>query len=122
MNFALDCPDALGTEFAFSTFTTCPPSVPKYRVEELVVYGDTVRAEIFEVKKVEFDIMFGKGISRSGEVLDAAVESDIITKSGSWFSYDDTKLGQGRDAVKQVISDNPELSEELEAKIKEISS
>ena len=73
-------------------------------------------------KKVEFDIMFGKGISRSGEVLDAAVESDIITKSGSWFSYDDTKLGQGRDAVKQVISDNPELSEELEAKIKEISS
>ena len=73
-------------------------------------------------KKVEFDIMFGKGISRSGEVLDAAVESDIITKSGSWFSYDDTKLGQGRDAVKQIISDNPELSEELEAKIKEISS
>ena len=72
-------------------------------------------------KKVEFDIMFGKGISRSGEVLDAAVESDIITKSGSWFSYD-TKLGQGRDAVKQVISDNPELSEELEAKIKEMSS
>ena len=73
-------------------------------------------------KKVEFDIMFGKGISRSGEVLDAAVESDIIIKSGSWFSYDDTKLGQGRDAVKQVISDNPELSEELEAKIKEMSS
>ena len=73
-------------------------------------------------KKVEFDIMFGKGISRSGEVLDAAVESDIITKSGSWFSYDDTKLGQGRDAVKQTISDNPELSEELEAKIKEMSS
>ena len=73
-------------------------------------------------KKVEFDIMFGKGISRSGEVLDAAVESDIITKSGSWFSYDNTKLGQGRDAVKQVISDNPELSEELEAKIKEMSS
>ena len=73
-------------------------------------------------KKVEFDIMFGKGISRSGEVLDAAVESDIITKSGSWFSYDDTKLGQGRDAVKQIISDNPELSEELEAKIKEMSS
>ena len=54
--------------------------------------------------------------------MDAAVESDIITKSGSWFSYDDTKLGQGRDAVKQVISDNPELSEELEAKIKEMSS
>ena len=73
-------------------------------------------------KKVEFDIMFGQGISRSGEVLDAAVEADIIKKSGSWFSYDDTKLGQGRDAVKQMISDNPELCEELEAKIKELSS
>ena len=73
-------------------------------------------------KKVEFDIMFGQGISRSGEVLDAAVEADIIKKSGSWFSYDDTKLGQGRDAVKQMISDNPELSEELEEKIKELSS
>ena len=73
-------------------------------------------------KKVEFDIMFGQGISRSGEVLDAAVEADIIKKSGSWFSYDDTKLGQGRDAVKQMISDNPELCEELEEKIKEISS
>ena len=73
-------------------------------------------------KKVEFDIMFGQGISRSGEVLDAAVEADIINKSGSWFSYDDTKLGQGRDAVKQMISDNPELFEELETKIKELSS
>ena len=73
-------------------------------------------------KKVEFDIMFGQGISRSGEVLDAAVEAEIINKSGSWFSYDDTKLGQGRDAVKQMISDNPELCEELEEKIKELSS
>ena len=73
-------------------------------------------------KKVEFDIMFGQGISRSGEVLDAAVEAEIISKSGSWFSYDDTKLGQGRDAVKQMISDNPELCEELEEKIKELSS
>ena len=73
-------------------------------------------------KKVEFDIMFGQGISRSGEVLDAAVEADIINKSGSWFSYGDTKLGQGRDAVKQMISDNPELCEELETKIKEFSS
>jgi len=73
-------------------------------------------------KKVEFDIMFGQGISRSGEVLDAAVEADIINKSGSWFSYDDTKLGQGRDAVKQMISNNPELCEELETKIKELSS
>tara|TARA_B100000965_G_scaffold8810_1_gene6808 strand:- start:2322 stop:3317 length:996 start_codon:yes stop_codon:yes gene_type:complete len=73
-------------------------------------------------KKVEFDIMFGKGISRSGEILDKAVDAEIINKSGSWFSYNDTKLGQGRDAVKQMISDNPELCEELETKIKEISS
>ena len=73
-------------------------------------------------KKVEFDIMFGQGISRSGEVLDAAVEADIINKSGSWFSYDDTKLGQGRDAVKKMISDKPEICEELETKIKELSS
>jgi len=73
-------------------------------------------------KKVEFDIMFGKGISRSGEILDKAVDADIINKSGSWFSYNDTKLGQGRDAVKQMITDNPELCEELETKIKEIPS
>jgi len=73
-------------------------------------------------KKVEFDIMFGKGISRSGEILDKAVDADIINKSGSWFSYNDTKLGQGRDAVKQMITDNPELCEELESKIKEIPS
>ena len=59
-------------------------------------------------KKVEFDIMFGKGISRSGEILDKAVDADIINKSGSWFSYNDTKLGQGRDAVKQMITDNPD--------------
>ena len=71
-------------------------------------------------KKVEFDIMFGQGISRSGEVLDAAVEADIINKSGSWFSYDDTKLGQGRDAVKTLIKDNPELMDELENKVVEL--
>ena len=70
-------------------------------------------------KKVEFDIMFGKGISRSGEVLDMAVDTDIIKKSGSWFSYQDAKLGQGRDAVKNMIEDNPELMAELEEKIKE---
>ena len=70
-------------------------------------------------KKVEFDIMFGKGISRSGEVLDMAVDTDVIKKSGSWFSYQDAKLGQGRDAVKNMIEDNPELMAELEEKIKE---
>ena len=73
-------------------------------------------------KKVEFDIMFGQGISRSGEILDKAVDFDIVNKSGSWFSYNETKLGQGRDAVKQMILDNPELCEEIETKIKDISA
>jgi recombination protein RecA len=61
--------------------------------------------------------MYGKGISKVGEILDKAVEFDIVKKSGSWFSYQDTKLGQGRDAVKNLIADNPELMDELEAKI-----
>jgi recombination protein RecA len=69
-------------------------------------------------KQVEFDIMYGKGISKSGEILDIGVELDIINKSGSWFSYKDDKLGQGRDAVKQLIEDNPELMDELEKAIK----
>ena len=71
-------------------------------------------------KLVEFDIMYGKGISKSGELLDKAVDLDIIQKSGSWFSYDGDKLGQGRDAVKIIIQDNPELFEQLENKIKEL--
>lgn len=70
-------------------------------------------------KVVEFDIMYGKGISKSGEILDIGVELDVVKKSGSWFSYDGNKLGQGRDAVKTLIEDNPELQEELENKIKE---
>ena len=69
-------------------------------------------------KLAEFDIMYGAGISKVGEILDIAVEFEIIQKSGSWFSYDETKLGQGRDAVKQMIKDNPELMDELETKIK----
>ena len=69
-------------------------------------------------KIVEFDIMYGKGISKSGEILDIGVDLDVIQKSGSWFSYDGNKLGQGRDSVKQLIEDNPELLEQLEAKIK----
>lgn len=91
--------------------------------------GDNVignRAKIKIVKNkvappfrtAEFDIMYGEGVSKTGEVLDLGVDFDIIKKSGSWFSYDDTKLGQGRDAVKTVIKDNPELMEELEEKIK----
>ncbi len=70
-------------------------------------------------RQAEFDIIYGQGISRSGEVIDLAVDHDIIKKSGSWFSYGDTKLGQGRDAVKQLLLDNPELMEELEGKIQE---
>ncbi|MGJ5642950.1 recombinase RecA [Formosa sp. S-31] len=70
-------------------------------------------------KTAEFDIMYGEGVSKVGEILDIAVELDIVKKSGSWFSYEDTKLGQGRDAVKVIIKDNPELMDELESKIKE---
>ena len=71
-------------------------------------------------KMAEFDIMYGEGISKSGEILDTAVDLAVVKKSGSWFSYEDTKLGQGRDAVKDVLKDNPELSEEIEGKIREI--
>ncbi|MBK6837735.1 MAG: recombinase RecA [Bacteroidetes bacterium] len=67
----------------------------------------------------EFDIMYGEGISKMGEIVDIGVDKNIIKKSGSWFSYGDTKLGQGRDAVKQLLNDNPELAEELELKIRE---
>ena len=70
-------------------------------------------------KTAEFDIMYGEGISKIGEIIDLGVDYEIIKKSGSWFSYDDTKLGQGRDAVKSLLTDNPELMEELEQKIKE---
>ena len=70
-------------------------------------------------KQVEFDIMYGEGISKVGEIIDLGVDFEIIKKAGSWFSYDDTKLGQGRDAVKALLLDNPELMEELEKKIKD---
>ncbi|TDP59977.1 recombinase RecA [Flavobacterium dankookense] len=71
-------------------------------------------------KTAEFDIMYGEGVSKTGEILDLAVEFEIIKKAGSWFSYGETKLGQGRDAVKSLIKDNPELADELELKIKEL--
>ncbi|MDL2322561.1 recombinase RecA [Bacteroidales bacterium OttesenSCG-928-A17] len=70
-------------------------------------------------RRAEFDIMFGEGISREGEIVDIGAELDVIKKSGSWYSYNDSKLGQGRDAVKELLKDNPELAEELEAKIME---
>ena len=70
-------------------------------------------------RKCEFDIMFGEGISKVGEILDIAVDKNIIKKSGSWFSYEESKLAQGRDAVLKLLKDNPELCEELEAKVRE---
>ena len=70
-------------------------------------------------RSTEFDIMFGEGISKMGELVDIGVEKGIIKKSGAWFSYNDTKIGQGRDNVKQLLADNPELAEEIEAKVRE---
>jgi recombination protein RecA len=70
-------------------------------------------------RTVEFDIIYGEGISKNGELIDIGVDLDIIKKSGSWFSYNDTKIGQGRDSVKVMLKDNPELAEEIENKIKE---
>ena len=67
----------------------------------------------------EFDLMFGEGISKLGEIIDLGVERNVIKKSGSWFSYGDTKLAQGREALKQVLRDNPELCDELEGKVRE---
>lgn len=87
------------------------------------VIGNRTRVKVVKnkvappFKKAEFDIMYGKGISKSGEVIDLGVDHGIIKKSGSWFSYGDTKLGQGRDAVKSLLEDNPELMEEIEGLI-----
>ncbi|OKZ33416.1 MAG: recombinase RecA [Bacteroidales bacterium 43_8] len=89
------------------------------------VIGNQTRVKVGKNKvappfrKAEFDIMFGEGISRAGEIIDLGVDKGIIKKSGSWFSYGDTKLGQGRDAAKKCIEDNPELADELEAAIME---
>lgn len=89
------------------------------------VSGNRVKVKVVKNKLAppfrvaEFDVMFGEGISKAGEIIDLGVDFDIIKKAGSWFSYGDTKLGQGRDAVKQLLLDNPDLMDELEAKIKE---
>ena len=92
------------------------------------VMGNRTRVKIVKnkvappFKLAEFDIMYGKGISKSGEIIDLAVDAEIINKSGSWFSYEGTKLGQGRDAVKSLLIDNPELMEKLEKQIVEAIS
>ncbi len=88
------------------------------------VSGNRVKVKVVKNKLAppfriaEFDVMFGQGISKAGEIIDLGVDFDIIKKAGSWFSYGDTKLGQGRDAVKQLLLDNPDLMDELESKIK----
>ncbi|GAB4134090.1 MAG: recombinase RecA [Bacteroidia bacterium] len=93
-----------------------------------VATGNRVRVKVVKNKvappfrTAEFDILFGEGISRVGEIIDLGVEHGIIKKSGSWFSYEDTKLGQGRDAVKQLFHDNPELMERIESQIREVLS
>lgn len=90
-----------------------------------VASGNHVKVKVVKNKvappfrTAEFDILFGEGISKIGEIIDIGVEKNIIKKSGSWFSYGDTKLGQGRDTVKQLLFDNPELADELEAKVRE---
>lgn len=87
------------------------------------VNGNRVRVKIVKNKlappfrKAEFDLMYGEGISKIGEIIDLGVENDILKKAGSWFSYGETRLGQGRDAVKGILKDNPELAEEIENKI-----
>jgi recombination protein RecA len=87
--------------------------------------GNRVKVKVVKNKvappfrRAEFDIMYGEGISKLGEIIDLGVDLNIIKKSGSWFSYGETKLGQGRDAVKAILKDNPELMDELEAKIKD---
>mgnify|MGYP000763014642 FL=1 len=89
------------------------------------VLGNLVRVKVVKNKvappfrKAEFEITFGEGISKIGEIIDLGVEYNIIQKSGSWFSYDGSKLGQGRDAAKALLKDNPELAEEIEAKVRE---
>jgi recombination protein RecA len=91
--------------------------------EEII--GSRTRVKIVKNKlappfrKADFDILYGEGISQLGEIVDLGVDFEIIKKSGSWFSYGDTKLGQGRDAVKQILNDNPELYDELKAKVSE---
>jgi len=88
------------------------------------IQGNRTRVKVVKNKlappfrKAEFDILYGQGISKTGELIDMGVDLNILKKSGSWFSYGETRLGQGRDAVRNLLRDNPELAEEIEAKIR----
>ena len=110
----------------FSSIRLDPRRSTQIKDSDGNVLGNKTRVKVVKNKVAppfrlaEFDIMYGQGVSKVGEILDVAVEHEIVKKSGSWFSYEDTKLGQGRDAVKQMIKDNPELMDELEEKIKAI--
>src|SRR5437868_13569691 len=128
--------DKIGVMFGNPETTTCGNALKFYasvrldvrRISQIKdtdeVSGNRVKVKIVKNKVAppihiaEFDIMFGEGISKAGEIIDLGVEHNIIKKAGSWFSYGEARLGQGRDAVKTLIMDNPELMEELEAKIK----
>jgi len=94
--------------------------------EEIV--GNRVKVKVVKNKmappfrKAEFDVLYGAGISKVGEIIDLGVDLNILKKSGSWFSYGETRLGQGRDSIKSILIDNPQLADELEAKIKEALS
>ena len=89
------------------------------------VVGNHIKVKVVKNKvappfrQAEFDIIYGEGISKVGEIIDMGVELSIVQKSGSWFSYNSDKLGQGRDSVKQILNDNPELANEIEGKIRE---
>lgn len=129
--------DKIGVTFGPSETTTGGNALKFYssvridiRASSAIKDGDNTIGKLTKVKVVknkvappfkrcEFDIMFGEGISKAGEIIDLGVETDVIQKSGSWFSYNGSKLAQGREAAKQVMIDNPELAEELEAKIME---
>ena len=110
-------------KFYASVRIDVPKSTPIKNGEDVI--GNLTKVKVLKNKlaspfrKCEFDIMFGHGISKTGEILDLAVERNIVKKSGSWFSYGESKLAQGRDAVLALLRDNPELCEELEAKVKE---
>ena len=110
---------------AESVWSLSENQLEQVETQEVRIYvnGSNVRVKVIKNKvappfrKAEFEILFGHGISKVGEIIDLGVQYGIVKKSGAWFSYEGTKLGQGRDAAKQLVADNPELADEIEAKI-----